>query len=178
MKVLETNNFILSVPTQKDYKNLLALRQDPEVMKYVGEGALGKKNFGQGKIQTKEQVQEHIDLAKDYYDDYGFAFFCGYDKKTSDFIGQAGLFHLRFNINQPEIELAYRLHKKYWGKGYATECAIALIEWGVNERGLSRIIAPVHPDNHRSRRVMEKAGMVYEGEMDYKGHQLPYYATP
>jgi hypothetical protein len=82
MKVLETNHFIFSVPTQKDFKNLLALRQDPEVMKYVGEGTLGEGNFGQGKIQTEEQVQAHLARAKDCYDQYGFAFFCVYDKKN------------------------------------------------------------------------------------------------
>jgi len=61
--------------------------------------------------------------------------------------------------------------------GYATECSKALIEWGFNERGLSKIIAPVHPDNARSIRVMEKAGMVCEGEIEYKGHQLPCYVV-
>ena len=52
-----------------------------------------------------------------------------FEKETGEFIGQAGLFHKGFYDEQPDIELAYRLHKKYWGHGYATELAKALIRW-------------------------------------------------
>lgn len=71
--------------------------------------------------------------------------------------------------------MAYRLHKKFWGKGYATELAKALIEHGLNNLKLPRIIAPVHPDNKASIRVLEKAGMDYCGTIDFRHHILPCY---
>lgn len=167
---LETERLILKVPTLNDYEDLLALRTDPEVMKYISSGG----QFD-GRIQTKEHVKEHIELAKPYFDKYGLVFYCVFEKKTGRFIGQAGLFHLGYNLEQSEIELAYRLHKQYWGKGYATELAKALIKHGFNDLKLPRIIALVHPDNLASKRVMEKAGMSYYGLIDFRGHQTPCY---
>lgn len=170
--IVETHRCGLSVPQQSDYEHLLCLRTDPEVMRCVG--GFGQA-FGTGDIQTAEEIKHQLDLTQDYYDKYGFAFFCVFNKETGEFIGQAGLFHWSYNVNQPQIELAYRLHKKYWGRGYATECAIALIEWGFDTHQLPKIMAPVHPGNQRSINVLKKAGMTYQGEVDHKGHLLPNY---
>ncbi len=82
---------------------------------------------------------------------------------------------MRFNVTSPDIELAYRLHKKYWNLGYATELAKALIEYGFDKLALPKIIAMVHPENERSKRVMEKAGMSYLGMVDYRESQWPCY---
>jgi RimJ/RimL family protein N-acetyltransferase len=170
--ILETDRLKFAVPLQSDYQDLLALRTDPDVMHFVGISALEQ---GRGQVQTPEQVQEHIDLAEDYFNTYGLAFFCVFEKKTNTLVGQAGLFHLAYDLNQPEIELAYRFHKKYWGKGYATEASKGLIEWGFNEIGLSKLIAIAHPENTRSINVMTKSGMSYKGDIDYRGYQLPCY---
>ena len=95
---------------------------------------------------------------------------------SGNFIGQAGLFHQTFNTQQENIELAYRFHRRFWGRGYATELAIALIDWGFNTRHLSKIIAPVHPGNERSIRVLEKSGMIFRGSIEHQGHIIPYYS--
>jgi ribosomal-protein-alanine N-acetyltransferase len=73
--------------------------------------------------------------------------------------------------------LAYRLHKKYWHQGYATELAKALIEWGFKKFSLPKIIAGVHPENEGSRKVMEKSGMSYHGLVSYANWnmQIPLY---
>src|SRR5579863_7500440 len=115
---LETKRLILKTPELSDLDNLVALRSDLDVMKYIGTGA----------AETREQVKEFIARADSYLEKYGIAFCSVFKKKTGDFIGQAGLFHLAFDVNQPDIELAYRLHKKYWSKGYASELAKALIK--------------------------------------------------
>jgi [ribosomal protein S5]-alanine N-acetyltransferase len=162
---LETKRLVLKVPKLSDLENLVALRTDPDVMKYIGTGAL----------QTREQVKEFLDKVYPYLKEYGFAFYSVFEKKTGDFVGQAGLFHLGFDLNQSDIELAYRLHKKYWHQGYATELAKALIEWGFSVLSLPKIVAIVHPENQRSRRVMEKSGMSYHGMIDYQNNQMPCY---
>ncbi len=163
--ILETKRLILKQPTKSDLNDLLLLRTDSQVMQYIGTGA----------IQTREQVQEFIENAKPYSDEYGLGFYSVLEKETNDFVGQAGLFHLGFNVKQSDIELAYRLHPKYWNKGYATELAKALIEYGFSKFSLSKIVAIVHPENERSRRVMERAGMSYYGMIDFKGSILPCY---
>ncbi len=59
------------------------------------------------------------------------------------------------------MELGYRLHRRYWGQGLATEGAKALIEWGFTERGVRRVFATAMTVNHASRRVLEKVGLRY-----------------
>lgn len=132
--------------------------------------------FGTGVIQSIEEIQYQLSLAQSYFDTYGLGFFCAFEKTSGTFIGQAGLFHVRFNTTQPDIELACRLHKRCWGKGYATELSMALIDWGFNTIKLSQIIAPVHPGNKRSMRVLEKSGMKCRGTICYKGHNIPCYS--
>lgn len=163
--VLETKRLILKQPTSFDFDELVRLRTDHQVMQYIGTGD----------IQTESQVKEFIENAKPYSDKYDLGFYSVYEKEKNNFVGQAGLFHLGFNVNQPDIELAYRLHKKYWNKGYATELAKALIDYGFSKFSFPKIVAIIHPENDRSRRVMEKAGMTYHGMIDFKGSKLPCY---
>jgi RimJ/RimL family protein N-acetyltransferase len=173
IKILETERLILQVPQLSDLDDLIALRTDPEVMSCLG--GFGQE-FGTGIIQNIDEIKYQLSLTQDYFDTYGLGFFCALEKATGAFIGQAGLFHLSFNTKQSDIELAYRLHKKYWGQGYATELAIALIDWGLNTYKLPKIIAPVHPGNERSIRVLEKSGMQCEGTICHKGYEIPCYS--
>lgn len=60
-------------------------------------------------------------------------------------------------------EIGYVLGQRYWGQGYATEAARAIIEFAVNDLGINRVEAMCEVANGASARVMEKAGMSYEG---------------
>ena len=64
-----------------------------------------------------------------------------------------------------QAELGYRLRQEYWGQGYATEAAQALVAFGISALGLHRVYAMCHPDNTGSQRVMQKIGMQYEGHL-------------
>ena len=59
-----------------------------------------------------------------------------------------------------------------WGRGFATELALTSIEAAFESLGLAEVIAYTQPDNLASRRVMEKAGMVYQGELIHE--DLPH----
>ncbi|MBT6538757.1 MAG: GNAT family N-acetyltransferase, partial [Francisellaceae bacterium] len=170
---LETERLKLTVPTEKDFDDLFSLRTDVDVMSCVG--GFGQEFGVSVEIQTEEQVREQISLSEDYFNTYKLGFFCVFLKETGEFLGQAGLFHVKFNVNQPKIELAYRFLKKYWGRGYATEAAKRLIEYGFSGLDLKEMIAPVHPGNERSINVLKKIGMTSQGEMEFRGHQVPYY---
>jgi RimJ/RimL family protein N-acetyltransferase len=58
-----------------------------------------------------------------------------------------------------DLEVGYILPQQAWGKGYATEIAEALIEYGLNTLGLERLIATVDAGHVPSLRVLEKTGM-------------------
>jgi RimJ/RimL family protein N-acetyltransferase len=62
-----------------------------------------------------------------------------------------------------EADLGYMLARRHWGHGYGTELARALVELGFESLGLRRISAIVAIENERSRRVLENAGLRWEG---------------
>jgi ribosomal-protein-alanine N-acetyltransferase len=60
-------------------------------------------------------------------------------------------------------ELGYTVARTYWGQGYATESAQALVTFGLDQMHLVRIEAVCLPDHIASSRVLQKVGMRYEG---------------
>jgi 3-dehydroquinate dehydratase / shikimate dehydrogenase len=61
----------------------------------------------------------------------------------------------------PAVEIGWRLHYDFWGKGYATEGANAALQYGFESIGLNAIVSFTAVTNTRSRRVMERLGMTY-----------------
>jgi RimJ/RimL family protein N-acetyltransferase len=62
-------------------------------------------------------------------------------------------------------ELGYALHPAFWSKGYATEAARMLLDFGFCRLHLRRISATCHPDNHGSSNVLRKVGLEFEGRL-------------
>jgi RimJ/RimL family protein N-acetyltransferase len=89
-----------------------------------------------------------------------------------EIIGWAGLQSLP---ELDETKVGFLLERPFWGKGYATEAALASLRFGFENYYLDRIIALVHPDNLASRRVIEKCGMVYVENLSLWGIELVRY---
>jgi [ribosomal protein S5]-alanine N-acetyltransferase len=87
-------------------------------------------------------------------------------RETGRVIGGVGL-----RVSRPEHfagDMGYTFNPEYWGKGYGTEAAAAMLTFGLVELNLHRIYATCDPENRASARVMEKIGMRYEGRLrDY-----------
>ena len=77
------------------------------------------------------------------------------------FLGTCGFGEL--DVARGVGELGYVLAKPYWGQGYATEAAAAVIQFGFSKLGLQVIEANAFPENIASLRVMSKLGMQYRG---------------
>jgi RimJ/RimL family protein N-acetyltransferase len=90
------------------------------------------------------------------------------DAETKRLIGYCGFF-LQEVEGVEEIEIGYRLHPEYWGRGLATEAARAVRDHAFADLGLDRVISLIHPDNVASRRVAEKNGMRLEKETVFRG---------
>lgn len=163
---LETKRLILKQHELADFDNLLALRSDPDVMKYIGDGS----------THTEEQVKRFLNTTIPYQEKHGIGFCSVFEKESGNFIGQAGLFHLGYADEQPEIEIAHRLHKACWGKGYATELAKALIRWGFDHLSVDKLIAVVDPANVASQKVLKKAELDFRGKRKwYDGRELIWF---
>jgi len=74
-----------------------------------------------------------------------------------------GTVSLRRFVRDRRAELGYWLGADAWGKGYATEAAGALVDFGFGEMALARIYAHVLEGNAASCRVLDKLGMINEG---------------
>ena len=92
----------------------------------------------------------------------------------ASFIGVVGLSTVAYEAAfTPAVEIAWRLGRAYWGRGYATEAARAALDYGFAELRLAEIVATTVPANLRSRRVMEKLGMTRVPEDDFDHPRVP-----
>lgn len=82
-------------------------------------------------------------------------------KRTDKMIGTCGF--TRFNFDSNSAEVGYVLNPAFWGYGIAPEAVLAVMRFGFVNLGLHRIEAKYMVGNERSRRVMEKLGMQFEG---------------
>ncbi|MCA9423532.1 MAG: GNAT family N-acetyltransferase [Candidatus Omnitrophica bacterium] len=83
-------------------------------------------------------------------------------KETGELIGSIGL---HIDKDHENAEMGYWVGKPYWGKGYCTESASKILEYGFNNRNLHKIHAHFMECNPASGRVMEKIGMFCEGTL-------------
>ncbi len=67
------------------------------------------------------------------------------------------------------VELGYGIAENYRCKGYATEAVETILEWAFDQPGVNKIAAEVSPDNHASRRVLEKCGFLPSGAVGKEG---------
>jgi ribosomal-protein-alanine N-acetyltransferase len=68
-----------------------------------------------------------------------------------------------FRLTASRAEVGYVLAQRYWGRGFMTEAAGAVVEWVIAQPEIHRVWATVDLDNVASQRVLEKVGMVREG---------------
>lgn len=86
-------------------------------------------------------------------------------KETGKIIGSIGLIYDPKRENESVKMIGYAMSDLYWGNGYMTEAARAVIKHGFEQCGIDLISAYCYPENARSMRVIEKCGFVYEGTL-------------
>lgn len=156
--ILETERLLLRKLTLDDLDALYALYRDPEIRQYFPEGTLTYE-------QTREELEWIIEV---YYGKHGFGLWATIYKETGEFIGRCGL--LPWNIEgRAEVEVAYLLDKRFWGRGLATEAARGIIQYAFNELRMTRLICLPEPENAGSVNVAQKAGMTLEREIILDG---------
>ena len=91
----------------------------------------------------------------------GFSFWPVIERSSGDLVGEAGLFPL--DPEGPDIALGYAFGTAYWGRGYATEAARAVLAEGFGPLDLQRVVAITREANAGSRNVLHKLGFEMEG---------------
>jgi ribosomal-protein-alanine N-acetyltransferase len=109
-----------------------------------------------------------------HWEEHGYGNWGVLPAREQDIVGWVGLQYLpEFN----ETEVGFLLDRPFWGRGYATEAALASLHFGFLNFGMEHIIALVHPDNLASRHVIEKCGMTYVESLSLWGMRLLRYVV-
>ncbi len=149
---LETQRLVLRGFSEADADHLLALDNDPDVMRFIN----GGRTTSREAIRTQTLPR----LLHDYPCFGTRGYWAAEEKSTGLFLGWFE-FRPLDEHNPAVVELGYRLNKAAWGRGYATEGSRALIHRGFTVLGVERVTANTMAVNTGSRRVMEKAGLTF-----------------
>lgn len=150
---LETDRLILRNIQLTDIDGMFELDSDPEVHKY-----LGNKPF-----KTKSQSEANIYEIIKQYEIYGIGRWAMVDKMSNEFMGWSGLKFNTITLNGHTnfYDVGYRIIKRFWGKGYATESSIAALDYGFNTLNLDTIYGITEKDNQASHQILLKIGLKY-----------------
>lgn len=151
--IIETERLILREISETDIDVMLELHSDPEVHKYLG---------GQT-ITNREKLLARINLLQQEYQEYGVGRWAMIDKKSNEFIGWSGLEYVTSEINGHInfYDLGYRLLKRYWGQGFATESSMASLRYGFGALNANVIYAMADIDNIASNKILQKIGLEF-----------------
>lgn len=123
--------------------------------------------------QARQRSRAAVEMFVEHWARHGFGVWAVLDRAGGCLIGQCGLKYLP---ESPDVELLYAIDPAYWGRGLVTEAAAAALADGFERTDLPRIVAVTRPEHAASRRVMEKLGMSYGGEVTVYGLRAVLYA--
>src|SRR6476661_7130403 len=157
----ETQRFLLRELLPTDIDGMFEMDADGDVHKFLGNMP----------VSSKEQVAGIINFIRQQYDTYGIGRWAVLDKHTNEFLGWAGLKFMTEETNGKKgfYDLGYRLIKRYWGKGIATECAIASLAYAFDTLEVNEVYGMASVENIGSNRVLQKAGLKFMGTFEHKG---------
>jgi RimJ/RimL family protein N-acetyltransferase len=150
--------------TLQDAKPLQRILNIPGVLEY----------FPSSAPPDLERVQKLVQRQIDHWSEYNYGWWAVEPRAEGELIGWSGLQYLP---ETDETEIGYLLSKPYWGKGLATESAIAGLEYGFNSLGIDQIIGIVHPENYASQKVLEKIGLKFQERTQYFGMDCFKYSV-
>lgn len=165
-QAMQTERLLIRRFTLDDAEEYFPLVADPDVIRYTGEQA-------QPSIDAARQIIATRPLRD--YAVHGFGRMACVEKRSGRLIGFCGL---KFVDDLQEVDIGYRFLPAYWGKGFATESARALMQHGKESLSISRVVGIVQRENAVSANVLSKLGLLFERNICLAGIDLDLYATP
>jgi RimJ/RimL family protein N-acetyltransferase len=176
LPVLETQRLILRPIDESVLDAFAPFMADPEVVQFIG-----------GQTFDRDEVERRLVAMSERFEADGFGQFALTRRNDGRVVGRCGL--LVWNIpawtittraaaeGQCEIELGWMLGREFWGNGYATEAARAVMEFSFGELGLGRLISLIAQANVASAAVAKRLGMTVEGETRIHDLRVDIWST-
>ncbi len=160
--VLETQRLQLREMVPADLDFVTTMLADPEVTYYY------ERTF------TRADASAWLERQLNRYAHDGHGLWLVLERGTANSVGQVGLVMQEVEgTRRPEI--AWLLHRPFWGKGYATEAGIATRDSAFSRWGYRQVISLIRPDNEPSRRVAERVGMRAGDPVHFHGFEHIMY---
>ncbi len=148
-----TPRLLLRPLTAEDAPDMFAYAQDPDVGPMAGWSPHQSVEESRRLIQVFRETRSGVCL--------------GIEEKESGKI--IGTISLAVDAHRPRVPgvvvMGYALSKAHWGRGLMPEAARAMLDFGFCQWKLSAVVITHYPENHRSRRVIEKTGFRFDGIM-------------
>lgn len=163
----ETPRLILRGILPTDDDSMFEMDSDPEVHRFLGNKP----------VKTIAESRQMINFIRAQYNDHGIGRWAVVEKTTGQFVGWSGLKFVTdsYNGHAHFYDIGYRLIKRYWGKGYATESATAALNYGFDQLKLTKICGMAHVDNSGSNKVLKKIGLNFIEPFDHDGMRVNWY---
>jgi RimJ/RimL family protein N-acetyltransferase len=159
---LETPRLLLRKLRESDWEPYAAMCADPEVMRYLGTGA----------ILSCDDAWRSISGMLGHWQLRGYGMWALESKETGEFLGRTGFLD---PPGWPGFELGWVLAKPHWGHGYAIEAARVALGHAFDVLRKDRVISLIRPANARSIRVAQALGETLSGEVDLLGSKSLVY---
>ena len=160
--VLRTERLSVRRWREEDRGPFAELNADPEVMEHFPA------------TLTREESDAIADRIESRMAEDGFGFWALEVAGSGEFVGFTGIARTRFDSHfTPAVEIGWRLGRKSWGRGYASEAAQAVLAYGFTELGLDEIVSFTAVGNVRSQAVMRRIGMAHDAAGNFEHPFVP-----
>jgi len=156
--IATTERLVLRNMLPDDAPDFYEMNSDLLVQKYTGDV------IPKDEAEARQFIIDYPD-----YEAYGYGRVAMVLKETNEVIGFNGLKYLP---EMDETDLGYRLKRQHWGKGYATEGAIPMVDYAFNTLKLDSIILIAMEENTGSTNIAKKLGFTFESMFDYEGDEV------
>lgn len=142
---LKTQRLLLRQWKKDDLAEFSLLNSDPEVMEYLPN------------LLSEEESNNLADKIINLISENGWGFWAVEIISDNSFIGFVGLNEPKYELPvKPCVEVGWRLARKYWGNGYATEAGEASLEFAFESLNLNEVYSFTSVANKKSEAVMER----------------------
>lgn len=159
--ILKTQRLFLREILPSDRLELFEMDSNPLVHQYIYKSP----------VETLEEIDQAIHSIRTQYLQNGIARWAVISAENEKLIGWCGL-KLLTEPNQMHFglhDLGYRFNRKYWGKGYAYEAALAVVDYARNKMKLHKLVATVDPENVASIHILKKLGFHFLEQQEEDG---------
>jgi RimJ/RimL family protein N-acetyltransferase len=163
---VETARLALLPWSEVRFGDFARICADPRVVEFITGG----------EPLAEEDVREIHERTLGLWSEYGYGPWAAIEKQSGRWVGRIGLNLLVDWPGPDKWEVGFELDPEFWGRGLATEGAIAAVRFGFDVARLQRIISVTVPENRASWRVMEKCGLVRQGKIEWRDTKVVWYA--